>query len=184
MNVCDDCALRLFNTKHYNLKGVGNPYFGNCILIPNVDYSAYKENSLDFSKQVEVIKEVLNLPTGELENLYIAPLVRCCESISCPTNNDAYVRCLNYFGEDVKKYNFKHILLLGQTGSIFLNVCIRDYLDTLMVSKNGRFYNVNYSPLTKYTNEKLFEQFKQYLTKWYNYITSGMSCYDNYVILE
>ena len=43
MSVCDLCPMRLFNTKHYNLRGVGNPYFGKCIVIPNVDYDAYKK---------------------------------------------------------------------------------------------------------------------------------------------
>ena len=43
MNICDDCPIRLFNSKHYNLQGIANPYFGNCIVVPNVDYNAYKK---------------------------------------------------------------------------------------------------------------------------------------------
>lgn len=184
MNVCDDCALRLFNTKHYNLQGVGNPYFGNCILIPNVDYSAYKKGDMSFSNQVEIIKEVLHFPTGELDNLYILPLIRCCESISCPTDDKSYNRCITYFAKDIKKYNFKHILVLGKAVSLFLNCGIADYIDTLIISKNKRFYNVNYSPTTKYTNPMAFAMFEKYLKKWYNYVTSGISCYDDFVILE
>ena len=75
VNICDDCALRLYNTKSYNLQGIGNPFYGNCIVIPNVDYKAYKGKSMDFSTQVDIIKETLILSTGvEESNLYIVPL--------------------------------------------------------------------------------------------------------------
>ena len=69
MNICEDCPMRLFNTKHYNLHGIGNPYSGNCIVIPNVDYNAYKKGDMGFSSQVDIIKEVLHLSTGEHDNL-------------------------------------------------------------------------------------------------------------------
>lgn len=184
MNVCEDCALRLFNNKHYNLQGVGNPYYGNLIIIPNVDYNAYKKGDITFSGQVEVIKEILHPFTGELDNLYIVPLFRCCDKIACEINDDIYNRCLVYLKKDIKKYNFKHILVLGEAVKWFLNCTIKDNLETIILSKNYRFYNVNYSPLTKYVNEEYFETFKTYLIKWYNYVISGMSCYDNYVILE
>ena len=55
MDVCSECPIRLFNNKHYNLQGIGNPYFGNCIVVPNVDYNAYKNGSMGFSNQVEII---------------------------------------------------------------------------------------------------------------------------------
>ena len=48
-SICDNCALRLYNTKSYNLQGIGNPFYGNCIVVPNVDYKAYKGKSMDFS---------------------------------------------------------------------------------------------------------------------------------------
>ena len=64
MSVCEGCVLRLYNTKSYNLRGVGNPFSGNCIVVPNVDYKAYKGKSMSFSSQVEVIKEVLILLRG------------------------------------------------------------------------------------------------------------------------
>ena len=59
MDVCSECPIRLFNNKHYNLQGIGNPYFGNCIVVPNVDYNAYKNGSMGFSNQVKIIKDVL-----------------------------------------------------------------------------------------------------------------------------
>lgn len=64
IDVCSGCSLRLFNTKHYNLYGIGNPYFGNCIVVPNVDYNAYKKGSMGFSDQVKIIKESLHFSTG------------------------------------------------------------------------------------------------------------------------
>ena len=74
MGVCDECAMRLFNTKQYNLQGVGNPSFERCIVIPNVDYIAYKNRSVTFSEQVKVIEDILHSSTGEvdiLNSLYI-----------------------------------------------------------------------------------------------------------------
>ena len=59
MDICEDCVMRLYNTKHYNLHGIGNPYFGNCIVVPNVDYNAYKKGSMGFSDQVKIIIDVL-----------------------------------------------------------------------------------------------------------------------------
>lgn len=40
-NPCDNCPLRLFNSKCHNLQGVGNPFMGKLIILPNVDYDAY-----------------------------------------------------------------------------------------------------------------------------------------------
>lgn len=170
MNICEDCAIRLFNNKHHNLKGVGNPYFGNCIVVPNVDYDAYKKGDMGFSSQVEIIKDILHLSTGEcdgLEELYIVPLIRCNESISCELDNNSYNRCLQHFANDVRKYNFKNILLLGDAARRFLNCDITELLDTLIISSNNRLYNINYSPLIKYVNEEKFDVFKSYLRRWY-----------------
>ena len=182
IDVCSGCALRLFNSKHYNLQGVGNPYFGNCIVVPNVDYNAYKKGSMGFSNQVKIIKESLNLSTGGgdgLEGLYIVPLIRCNESISCELDDNSYNRCLQHFANDVRKYNFKNILLLGDAGRRFLNCDIFDNLNNLIISSNNRFYNINYSPLIKYMNEEKFAIFETYLRKWYSCcITQNFNCYD------
>lgn len=186
MNICEDCPIRLFNTKHYNLHGVGNPYFGNCIVIPNVDYSAYKNGNMGFSEQVKIIKEVLNLSTGEQDNLddiYIVPLIRCNESISCELDDNSYNRCLQHFRNDMIKYQFKRILLLGDTGRRFLNCDITELLDTLMVSPNNRFYNINYSPFVKYKDNEKFFMFETYLIKWYNWCKSQISTYDKVITI-
>ena len=177
--VCNNCALRLYNTKSYNLQGVGNPYMGNVIVVPNVDYKAYKGKSMDFSAQVEIIKDILIPFTGvEESNFYIVPLIRCNERISCEVDNATYKRCLQYFADDITKYDFKNILLLGNAARRFLNVNISDCLDKVYVSKNNRRYFINYSPLVQFIDDKLYETFKSNLIKWNNSINSGMYNYN------
>lgn len=184
MDICKNCPIRLFNTKHYNLQGIGNPYFGNCIVIPNVDYNAYKKGNIGFSEQVNIIKEVLHISTGErdnLDDLYIVPLIRCNESISCELDDNSYYRCLTHFANDMRKYQFKRILLLGDAGRRFLNCDITENLDSLMVSPNNRFYNVNYSPLIKYKDNEKYFIFETYLIKWYNWCKSQVSVYNKII---
>lgn len=176
---CKDCALRLYNTKSYNLQGVGNPFYGNCIVVPNVDYKAYVNKSMDFSTQVEIIKDILHFSTGvEESNFYVVPLIRCNEQISCEVDNATYSRCLNYFLKDVEKYNFKNILLLGNIVTTkFLRCNISKDLNTLFLTRTGIRYFVNYAPLVKYVDNKLFEVFKQQLIKWYNSVSNGIYDY-------
>lgn len=178
-SVCDNCALRLYNTKSYNIQGIGNPFYGNCIVVPNVDYKAYKGKSMDFSTQVEVIRNILIPFTGgEESNFYIVPLIRCNEQISCEVDNITYNNCLHLFANDIRKYDFKNILLLGTAARRFLNCNITEYLDTIMISPNGRKYFVNYSPLVKYSDEKLFKTFKEKLIHWYKCINNGIFNYN------
>lgn len=181
MNYCEDCVIRLFNTKHYNLQGIGNPYFGNCIIVPNVDYNAYKKGGMEFSKQVEIIKSLIS-STGELDDLYVLPLIRCNEYVSCELNEDSYLKCIGYLIEDMKKYQFKNIMLLGSAGRRFLNCNISDYFDTIFVSVNNRRYWVNYSPLINYTDSDKYETFKSNLIRWYNSIKNND--FSNYKILN
>lgn len=181
MNYCEDCVIRLFNTKHYNLQGIGNPYFGNCIIVPNVDYNAYKKGGMEFSKQVEIIKSLIS-STGELDDLYVLPLIRCNEYVSCELNEYSYLKCIGYLIEDMKKYQFKNIMLLGSAGRRFLNCNISDYFDTIFVSVNNRRYWVNYSPLINYTDFDKYETFKSNLIRWYNSIKNND--FSNYKILN
>ena len=46
-SVCDDCALRLFNSKGHNIQGIGTALYGNMIILPYIDKSAYKLQRLD-----------------------------------------------------------------------------------------------------------------------------------------
>lgn len=186
MDVCEDCPIRLFNNKHYNLHGVGNPYFGNCIVVPNVDYNAYKKGSMGFSEQVKIIKEVLHLSTGEcdsLTDLYIVPLIRCNETIACELDDESYAKCLTYFIEDIRKYNFRNIILLGDAARRFLQCDITSNLETVFISPKRRFYNVNFSPLIKFIDEKKFDMFQSYLRKWYCSCQTKYFPYNNYIRL-
>lgn len=185
MLVCENCPMRLFNTKNYNLKGIGNPHYGICIVIPNVDYQAYKKGSIGFSKQVEIIKDIISSSsssTGELD-LFIVPLIRCNETISCELTDDIYYRCITHFANDIYKYNFKYIMLLGDAGRKFLNVSIKDNLDNIFISSHNRCYIVNYSPLVKYIDDTKFEDFKSHLLKWYNSIRSKYFTNYNFIKL-
>lgn len=181
MNVCEECPMRLFNTKYYNLQGIGNPHFGLCIVVPNVDYSAYKKGDFSFSNQVEIIKSVIS-STGEVDDVFILPLIRCNETIACSINNDIYNRCLTYFMNDIRKYQFTDIMLLGDAGRRILNCNINEYFDYIMISSNYRRYTVNYSPLIKYIDNAKFEVFKNYLLKWYN--SAKNKYFEQYKILQ
>lgn len=178
MNLCEECPLRLFN-KHYNLQGIGNKFYGNLIVIPNVDYNASKLGDISFSKQIEIIREAI-LPTGELDNLHILPLLRCTDSISFEIDDAIYNRCIRYLIRDINQYKFTRILLLGEAVRRFLNCNIRDYLDTIIIKDNIMF-NVNVSPLIKYVDEKGFETFKYYLNKWYTMCITKDINYKNYI---
>ena len=175
--LCNNCPMRLFNEKHYNLQGIGNPFCGKVIVVPNVDYDAYKFGDMNYSHQVSLIQEVLgdrliyhHSSTGvELFNLYILPLIRCSEVVSSGLDNASYHRCLQLFAEDVKKYDFQDILLLGEAARRFLSVeALKPHLNKLFVSKNKRRYVVNYSPFIKYTGEYHYDMFKENLIKWFN----------------
>ena len=183
MNYCESCAIRLYNTKHHNLQGIGNPWNGNCIVIPNVDYDAYKFGDISFSKQVKLIKDILIPSTGVNDsNLFIIPLIRCNEYISCKLDTESYKKCLHYFANDINKYDFKHILLLGNAGRRFLNIDISSHLNDIFISKNNRYYYVNYSPFIYYMDNDKYNIFKTNLEKWYNAI--NFNKFDNYNIIK
>lgn len=177
INWCESCAYRLFNTKVHHIEGIGNPWNGKCIVLPNVDYSAYKHKSMSFSEQVGVLDEVLYSSTGELLlNFYVVPMIRCNELISPDIDKDTYNRCLHWFAEDIKKYDFKDILLCGSAGRRFLSTDISKYLNTLFVTNNNRRYSVNYSPLIKLSNSLKYNEFKENLFKWHNAVLEQDFC--------
>ena len=182
-SVCADCALRLFNKLQYNLTGIGNAFSGNCIVVPNVDYAAYKGGDMSFSDQVKVIEDILLSSTGDvLQSLYVVPLIRCNESISCELDKQSYSRCLTYFADDVRKYNFRNILLLGSAATRFMNIKLSESLDTCYVSRNGRRYCVNYSPLVKFVDKDRYAEFVSNLRRWFYACNSDFNNYKHYVI--
>lgn len=178
---CNDCALRLFNTKGYKIKGIGNPEAGRLIVLPTTDYNAYKHSSLNFSRQVEIIKTIIS-STGVLQSLYILPLLRCNTTVSCEPNDYIYSRCMTYLGEDVRKYNFCDIMLLGDAVNKFFHIPIKDNLQNMFISRNGRRYCVNYSPLIKHINENLYKVFEDTLYTWY--VNTQIKYYNNYNIIQ
>lgn len=164
---CENCPLRLYNTKGYSLSGTGTPYHKLLIIVPNVDYIAYKNKDMSFSSQVDIIKEVFS-STGVLEpTIYIVPLIRCNENISCNVNEDVINRCLNYTNRDITVYGFTRILVLGNAVKRLLQCNIKDNIDTYFDFKHF-IVEVNYAPLVKYTDKDLYDIFKRKLITWYN----------------
>ena len=157
-NPCEECPLRLFNSKCHNLQGVGNPFMGKLIILPNVDYDAYKHRNMSFSKQVEVLMQHISF-TGELADTYIVPLIRCNESLGGDINDDIIRNCQYYLAKDFKTYDFKHIMLCGSAVDRFLHSSIHSLINSIVISNNNRKYYSNYSPLIKYVDENKFEIF-------------------------
>ena len=183
MSVCDDCALRLFNSKGHNISGIGNIWSGNSIVLPNVDINAYKKQDMSFSNQVEILQQILS--TGRLEqNLYVMPLIRCNEHFDIEITQRILLRCLTYFNETVNTHQIKNIMLCGDAARRMLNIDdLRPYLDTVICeAKTKRRYFINYSPLVKYTNDKSFEIFKNHLIKYYNSIINRIYDYEIMII--
>lgn len=170
--ICDSCPMRLYNSKHHNLHGIGNPWSDNVIILPNVDYDAYKVGDLNFSKQAAIISEILS--TGVLEEtFYILPLIRCNEVISCKVNEDIIKLCSKYLIEDIKVYNWHNFLVCGTAWERLFGRNIKSDLENAIYSvKYNRLYVPNYNPLVKYTDDAKFEIFKNHLLKWYNAITN------------
>lgn len=185
MSPCDNCCAKIFNPKHYNLKGIGSPYYGNCILIPNIDYNAYKHNDFGYSKQVEITCEASMQfsSTGELSELvYFCPLIRCNELVTCKLDKASFNRCLAYYVKDVMQYDLKYILLLGESVTRMLDVTITDNLNNVFVTKDNRMYFVNYSPLIKFIDTNKYNIFVENLGKWINAISNKN--FSNYNIIK
>lgn len=170
MNHCINCPLRMFD-KHYNHKGVGNPTYGNFIVIPNVDYDAYKKG-MTYSKYVQIVQEVLSPFTGGLEDYYIVPLIRCRLVKECPVNDAVISHCINYTHRDIFKYNAVKIMLLGDAAKYFMNVdSISEITNKIYLLRDNvsiRGYSASYSPFVKYTDDNKYKEFCNHLIRWYN----------------
>lgn len=168
--ICDSCPLRLFNDKCHCLTGVGNPNYGKLIVVPNVDYDAYKNKGMTFSKYVEIIEEVLSSSTGGIIDYYIVPLVRCKLTDKCPITKKIVLNCYTHTYKDIIDNDFKKILLLGDAAKIIGVTNITSELDNIYISNDIhlRGYSVNYSPFIKYVDDAKYETFRDNLTKWHN----------------
>lgn len=181
-NICLNCPLKLFNDKTYNIQGIGNPYAGKLILLPSINYKSYQILNNDNCKSK--IKQLLNAhisSTGVLEsNYYLLPIIRCKIDDSFGLDNVSYSKCIKLLSEDFKKYDFKHIHILGDAVDKFLHKNIAYNLNNVFVSTNGRFYTVNYSPNIKYIDDNKYKLYLTYLNSWLS--SSINNDYSNYKI--
>ena len=164
--VCNDCALGMFNTKCKCLDGVGNPMSGMIIVVPNVDYNAYKNRGMTFSKYVEIVKEIITPLTGGLEQLdpYIVPLIRCKLDERCPVNQYIANRCMLHTFADIRINNIKKIMLLGNAATNF-GFDITKGKDKLYYIA-PYVYSTNYSPFIKFIDDNKYDEFRNRLVKW------------------
>lgn len=179
-NLCEQCALRLFNDKCHNLCGVGNKNSGSLIIVPNVDYDAYKRRDMTFSRYVQIIQECIS-STGGLDNVYIVPLIRCKTTDKCPINNDIINRCFTYTLNGIKRYDFNKIMLLGISSELFGFQSITEHINKLYLV-NSRVYSVCYSPLIKFIDNVKFEVFKDCLSRWIN--SNKYNNYNGYEVIR
>lgn len=167
--VCNCCPLRLFNSKHYNLKGYGNAWSDKLVIIPNVDYGAYKKGSLSYSEQLNILMSITS--TGELAaKCYVLPLIRCNEDIGCKVNDEIVSNCLRYLSKDIKTYDWHNILVCGNAWErMFHRSVVADFDKAVYSPRNRRVYIGNYNPLIKYIDDNKFEVFKNRFIEWLNY---------------
>lgn len=163
--VCNNCALGMFNTKCKCLKGVGNPMSGIMIVVPNVDYDAYKNKGMTFSKYVEIVKEVITF-YGGLEQLdpFIVPLIRCKLDDKCPVNQYIANRCMLHTFADIRINNIKKIMLLGSAATNFGFDIIKGKDKLYYVAPF--VYSTNYSPFVKFIDDNKYKEFCNRLIKW------------------
>ena len=72
-------------------------------------------------------------------------------------------------------------MVLGNVVNKFLGRSIKELNNTILVSKNKRFYAATYSPLIKFMDDDKYKQFKNDIKRWYNSIENN--CYFNYKII-
>lgn len=170
-NICDNYALRLFNDKGYNLPGIGTTYYGNFIIIPNVDKPAYKQQNLNFSKQVEIVSQSLFSLTGELvvDFSYITALIKCKETNKLELTDDIFKRCICYLKYEIRQFRPRHVLCLGNVAQCLFNVSVSELLGKV-IYHNGIFYSFDYNPSIKLYDVDKFNIFEEHLVKWYNMI--------------
>ena len=164
--VCDNCALGMFNIKCKCLHGVGNPMSGMIIVVPNVDYNAYKNKGMTFSKYVEIVKDAITSSTGGLEQLdpFIVPLIRCKLDERCPINELITRRCMLHTFADIRVNNIKKIMLLGSAANDF-GFDITKGKDKLYYIAPF-VYSTNYSPFIKFIDDNKYDEFRNRLVKW------------------
>lgn len=180
-NVCQNCALRLFNPKGHNINGVGSHIFGNMIIMPYVDNKAYKYHNLQFADMVQQITDCIRSSTGGMvqDYCYITPFIKCKQSVRCPINEDIEHNCMQLLKEEFIKYNPRNILLLGSNIShYFLQDTIN--VDSMFIDIRGRRWFTNYHPSIVNHDPDKAQLFEHGLSKWFNAVTNNI--FDNYEV--
>lgn len=182
-SICEDCALRLFNKKHYNIKAIGTPNYGNMIVIPNIDKSSYKNNQLEFSKILEIINEVSLTSTGVCvtDYCYVTALIKCKETNKLELRDLDIQRCATILGQEINHFKPKKVLLLGSAVHRMFNQSIDDNINKIIVSNNIGFF-ANYNPNVKNYNVDKFKVFEQHFIKWCNSVKTND--FSNYEIIK
>lgn len=175
-NICNDCALRLFNTKGHNIHGVGNAHYGNMIIMAYVDKESYKAQNYSFSKGVQMLNNHCISSTGELitNYCYITPAIKCKIPITFEIGNDIIKRCTYILCREITQYNIRLVMLIGSANKLFGCSPIGDINIvhvTRNLSKDGFIYyfhlpNVFYGNPT----EELIKTFNDGFSNWYNAI--------------
>lgn len=167
-NKCSNCALGLFNEKCKCLSGVGNPMSGKLIVVPNVDYRAYKNRGMTFSKYVEIVKDILIPSTGGLEQLdvFIVPLIRCKLTDKCPVTDDIAKNCMTYTFDDIVNNDIHKVMLLGSAAFYAGFPSSSITKDKLFVLGNV-VYSTAYSPFVKFKDDIKYKELCNRLIKWY-----------------
>ena len=184
--VCDNCPLRLFNDKGYNLKGIGESCYGNMAILPNIDKDAYKNNDVSFSKQLEIINDVLqvNLSTGVLQDtFYVTPLIKCREHSKCIVDTQIIYNCQNHLMNEIRMYNPRHIMMFGSSVRRLVDKPIESLIGKLLVSRNNRIYYFNYNPFIVFTDVEKQQIFTNELIKaFYSITNKDYTSYEIYKI--
>lgn len=165
-DICEGCPLGMFNTKCKCLSGVGNPMSGMIVVVPNVDYNAYKNKGMTFSKYVEIVKDTIISSTGGLEQLdpFIVPLIRCKLDERCPINERIVSKCALHTFADIRTNDIKKIMLLGKVATSF-GFDITKGKDKLYYVAPF-VYSTNYSPFIKFIDDDKYDEFRNRLVKW------------------
>uniref|UniRef100_A0AAU8MGX3 Uracil-DNA glycosylase n=1 Tax=Geladintestivirus 3 TaxID=3233135 RepID=A0AAU8MGX3_9CAUD len=167
--LCEDCALGMFNTKCKCLAGVGNPMSGRLIVVPDVDYNAYKNKGMSFSKYVEIVQDILIPFTGGLEQLdvFIVPLIRCNPVEKCPITTNIATRCMQHTFAEVNHYNIHKIMLLGNAAA-YLGFGSTANTKDIIYQMGNYCYSTAYSPFVKFKDDIKYKELCNRLGKWYS----------------
>lgn len=166
-NICENCPLRLFNDKGYNIKGIGNIHYRKMIVLPYIDYNAYKHQNMNMSSLIDIMNNVVLLFTGDKieTSFYITSFIKCKESNRFKIDNSIISKCSNYLFDEIIKHDIKYIMLLGNSAERLFNTKISNLIGKC-IKYNNIYWFFNYSPNIYIYDSNKFEIFKSELYKY------------------